>query len=741
MNTPLLNESDVAPILDAIDDCSPQVQEAALKVLALLRPLIRSSAIDDRLTGMMESPDANISALARSALEGAARSSRHDTIDDRPVPVETGAPAGWTWGTPERAREIVVEPGDPYRRLDAALDLAAIGDTTWVEPIVDDIERAPWDLAALGALRSSHRPLLPPDLIQRFRDHADDPARRGDIRQLAHLLASGAADDRVPPDTPDLARNAAAIADEYLSHHDRVGIDWRETEAFRYLDPERASLLITVSFARCLEAAFSHDMGYAVGNDIGGLLAAFADRFVPDVPALFEIYVEMFRFAAAGRAEWYRTQDEYVVFRSNHLAVCWQMAWTLGRSGLIDSIAALVPFLDPAEEEQDRVAALQLLEDVIRFLPLTYFPVYGGVTEPEMDAATIVQSVSVSLASASEAVGYRTVRVFYGTNRRPTGIDRPARRYGTASGDLELGICEVSMPAGHDIGTLESPPLYGVNWRSNPARYVVLLRVECQERSTFGGALKQSVKASKDRQVLVFVHGYRVSFEDAAQRTAQLGDDLQIATPVFFSWPSRGKMLAYEADAVMAERAVPRLVEFIDLVAAESGADVIHLIAHSMGSVALSRAVIEYLATRKPGQGPKMRELILAAPDIDAEVFRDQIVPKISGRGLRMTLYASRRDYALLASRWLRSGLSRAGFIEGGTPLVVPGVETVDVSAVNTEWLWGLLQGHSYVGDRVAIVQDMSDLLRFGRTASERFGNRSSMSNGLPYWIMKPRSA
>jgi esterase/lipase superfamily enzyme len=190
----------------------------------------------------------------------------------------------------------------------------------------------------------------------------------------------------------------------------------------------------------------------------------------------------------------------------------------------------------------------------------------------------------------------------------------------------------------------------------------------------------------------------------------------------------------------MAERSAPRLVEFLDLVAAESGAAVIHLIAR-MGSLALSKAVIRYLATRRDNAGPKIRELILAAPDIDAEIFSDQIVPQIAGRGPRMTVYAPRRDYALLASRWLRSGLSRAGFIEGTTPLVVRGVETVDVSAVNTECLSRLLLGHSYVGDRAAIVQDMYDLLRFGKNASERFGNRPSLTNGLPYWTMKPRSA
>lgn len=122
-------------------------------------------------------------------------------------------------------------------------------------------------------------------------------------------------------------------------------------------------------------------------------------------------------------------------------------------------------------------------------------------------------------------------------------------------------------------------------------------------------------------------------------------------------------------------------------------------------------------------------------------IFREQIVPKIAASGPSMTLYASRRDYALLTSRWLRAGLSRAGFVDGDAPLVVDGVETIDVSAVNTECLWGLLQGHSYVGDRVAIVQDIFELLRFGKRASDRFGHQKAYVNGLPYWIMQPRSA
>jgi esterase/lipase superfamily enzyme len=137
---------------------------------------------------------------------------------------------------------------------------------------------------------------------------------------------------------------------------------------------------------------------------------------------------------------------------------------------------------------------------------------------------------------------------------------------------------------------------------------------------------------------------------------------------------------------------------------------------------------VNYLEARAAGTRPRFREIILAAPDIDAEIFKNDIVPRIAGKGPRLTLYASRRDYALLTSSWLRCGLSRAGFIEEGKPLVVRGVETIGVSAVNTELVWGLLQGHSYVADRPALVQDMFELLRFGKGAGERSATRRHVS-------------
>ena len=80
-----------------------------------------------------------------------------------------------------------------------------------------------------------------------------------------------------------MIRNAEFEADRYLENDDAIGIHHRDIEAFRYLDLERAALLITVSFERCTRAVWAHDMPYATGNDIGRLFVAFGRAFVPDV--------------------------------------------------------------------------------------------------------------------------------------------------------------------------------------------------------------------------------------------------------------------------------------------------------------------------------------------------------------------------------------------------------------------------------------------------------------------------
>jgi esterase/lipase superfamily enzyme len=130
--------------------------------------------------------------------------------------------------------------------------------------------------------------------------------------------------------------------------------------------------------------------------------------------------------------------------------------------------------------------------------------------------------------------------------------------------------------------------------------------------------------ASTLKQAFVFIHGYNVSFEDAAFRTAQIVHDMEFnGAPIFYSWPSRGQVEDYPYDKESNRQARNHLGKFLRLVREESGGDVIHLIAHSMGNDALLEALRD-LNHRDDRTKPLFGEVVLAAPDVAFDDFLDR---------------------------------------------------------------------------------------------------------------------
>ena len=126
-----------------------------------------------------------------------------------------------------------------------------------------------------------------------------------------------------------------------------------------------------------------------------------------------------------------------------------------------------------------------------------------------------------------------------------------------------------------------------------------------------------------------------------------------IAALFFFSWPAHDKFIfTYPADETNVAWSVPHVKQFLLEIVKESHAQSIHLIAHSMGTRALAAALRE-IELEMHDQARLFNQVILAAPDIDADEFRTNIAPAMQRTAQRLTLYASARDDALLASRFL----------------------------------------------------------------------------------------
>lgn len=150
-----------------------------------------------------------------------------------------------------------------------------------------------------------------------------------------------------------------------------------------------------------------------------------------------------------------------------------------------------------------------------------------------------------------------------------------------------------------------------------------------------------------------------------------------------------------------------------------------------MGNRALT-SVLKDILIKSSGAlpAPKFNQVVLTAPDMDTGRFK-QLAADIPSAARRVTLYASTNDRALLISKQIH-GYPRAG--EAGESItVVPGIDTVDVSALETD-----IVGHVYHRNNASIISDLFQLIRHKHPPDERFGLlRESVPGGF-YWKFRP---
>ena len=340
------------------------------------------------------------------------------------------------------------------------------------------------------------------------------------------------------------------------------------------------------------------------------------------------------------------------------------------------------------------------------------------------------RSVPLASAAAPPEPDYGIVRIFYATDRSRSNRSSPANYYSGERGAedrLSYGTCEVSIPRDHRMGVLEAPTIWRLQVSYDPEKHVTLLRVDEKDSDDFFSELRGRIASSNAKQAFVFIHGYNVSFEDASRRTAQLAYDLGFdGAPILYSWPSRACTSCYPADEASVDWTTAHLKNFLQEIAARSGASTVNLIAHSMGNRALTRALQTMASESQRGQLP-FRQVILAAPDIDAGVFQ-QLAQAIQTTCTKVTLYASSGDIALSASTKFhqnpRAGQTRPKVV------VVPGIDTIDASALDTGFL-----GHSYFAENTSILSDIIRLFRFGKSPGERCGMTPNPQTDPQYWV------
>lgn len=343
-----------------------------------------------------------------------------------------------------------------------------------------------------------------------------------------------------------------------------------------------------------------------------------------------------------------------------------------------------------------------------------------------------VERGAPQIAGGVKYTRYLDVPVFYATDRAPAS-DVHAEPFFTGDrGRLSYGVVRVSVPDDHRRRTMAKPKWWKLQFRADPGRFVLVLGVESLQRALFTARARETLMQGPQPQAFVFIHGYNVSFADAARRAAQIAYDMEFEGLVMlYSWPSEGAVLRYPVDRCNATWTLPRFREFLTLVLSELGASRVHVIAHSMGNEVLANGLAQFDIAALPAGSAQLQDIVFAAPDVDAAVFRD-LVAQFRRCATRCTLYASSKDKALAASELLqkypRAGQSGEGLV------VVKGVDTIDATELDTG-----LMSHSYVGDNTSIISDLFYLILQSLPADKRYLTATKHADGV-YWSFKPQA-
>ena len=342
-------------------------------------------------------------------------------------------------------------------------------------------------------------------------------------------------------------------------------------------------------------------------------------------------------------------------------------------------------------------------------------------------------STERSISAAPPANG-QVYPVWFGTNRKPTFMGNSASFSAERHDRTTLGRADVHVPEAHRFGETGSSlwqKLLRRDLRDDRLRIQHLQQQLPHE--TFYREIQAALQAARDggetSQALVFLHGFNVSFEEAAIRAAQIGCDLKVpGATAFFSWPSRGSVTAYPADEATIEASERAITDFLVDFSTQCGAQKLHLVAHSMGNRGLVRALARMSATAQARSPARFSQIILAAPDVDRDLFLDlaRVFPE---HAERTTLYASGADRPVHASATLHDA-PRAGYYTPYT--VAPGIDTVAVPDFDIDLL-----GHSYFAQAEALLHDMHDLMRHGQAPARRQRLAPDVHEGQSFWKLR----
>lgn len=371
---------------------------------------------------------------------------------------------------------------------------------------------------------------------------------------------------------------------------------------------------------------------------------------------------------------------------------------------------------------------------------------------------TTQRIISPSFSDPDDQVPQGAAQVLYvtdrlraptGTRGRPYGHQRnSAMVLGTAALDFSQsaqGFNSVKVTATTEAVTFPATPLPFSQRSGVVVPDKVAEREYARASEQFKAQVAQRLRASGQREIVVFVHGYNNVFNDSMTTLANIWQASgRSVLPVAYTWPAGNPgLFGYFKDRESGEFSIFHFKETLRLLAEVDGLDSLHVIAHSQGTDLATTALREMIiGIRGSGRNPrdvlKIDNLILAAPDLDFGVVRQRLIAEKFGPAFEcITVYMNPEDGALGFAQVLNSGtrfgrlsFEQLGEVDREIFRQTGNVYFIDVSGVATA------KSHSYFRKNPEVLADIVALL----TTSALPGSERREMNHLNanFWSLIP---
>ena len=286
---------------------------------------------------------------------------------------------------------------------------------------------------------------------------------------------------------------------------------------------------------------------------------------------------------------------------------------------------------------------LNKISNFCRILIAIYLPLFllSCSTGPENFVG-----VGVAELAQTDTRGLTSHNIFVATTRARS--NNPDEFFtGERSAALGLGNVVVTVPPVHKVGKIEQSSTGRVDPRqhftigkpqiyANPRDFAQSLELALTERDQAG------------REVLIFVHGYNTNFSEAVLRVTQFVHDTGFkGIPLLFSWASRGQAVDYVYDinsALQARFFLQQLAVQLSTVDVEA----VTMVAHSMGNLVTLEAMAALARRNDFKKRDNLRAVILAAPDVDYDLFRIEIFSLLARNFLSLACRQLANSYNLV---------------------------------------------------------------------------------------------